>query len=585
MARAFHASRASRGRAVGGDSRSRGAARLRSRDLADGQRPRRLHGRPLQRGHRRAGRRHAPAAASDREPDALPAAARARPAQDRRQDRVHGARLRRHASQGVPVRPPLPRAARRLARRRRAAGRARLPVPAGRLHFELDPVAREIVLAQHPRRDPEHVARAVRRASLARRRRASASTSRAAASSSRTSTPATTAGRRCAARRACRRPQPGPTRASLLRASAGCCTSTTTNVSRPTRDSWRATTRPIARHASSRANGACSACSSRRSRRLTASASFDDAVAQLWAHPQVRAELVEVLDVAAATRVPYLDHPLGLPGRPACTCTRATRASRSSRRSASATARSRRRGRPASGGSRSSQTDLFAFTLDKSVGGFSPTTRYRDYAISPELIHWESQSATAADSATGRRYINQRERGHERRAVRPAADDRPRLLVPRPGDVREPRGRATDRVRLEARPALAGRALHGVRRRRRRSQGAVAEGCGLLSVDDRLADAPARRGRRPIFIEPRWPIALVVGAYIAMTITLRVDGAGSAAVSGPSGSCRRSRSCFLVALVLADPNHITARARWLRRVGIALTLRAARRHAHLDRSC
>jgi hypothetical protein len=54
---------------------------------------------------------------------------------------------------------------------------------------------------------------------------------------------------------------------------------------------------------------------------------------------------------------------------------------------------------------------ISAFTLDKSVGGFSPTTRYSDYAISPELIHWASQSATAADSATGQRYIRQREEG------------------------------------------------------------------------------------------------------------------------------------------------------------------------------
>jgi hypothetical protein len=54
----------------------------------------------------------------------------------------------------------------------------------------------------------------------------------------------------------------------------------------------------------------------------------------------------------------------------------------------------------------SSQTDVFAFTLDKSVGGFSPTTRYRDYAISRELIHWESQSATSASGTTGQRYIN-----------------------------------------------------------------------------------------------------------------------------------------------------------------------------------
>ncbi|GAA0479552.1 hypothetical protein Ade02nite_39480 [Paractinoplanes deccanensis] len=48
--------------------------------------------------------------------------------------------------------------------------------------------------------------------------------------------------------------------------------------------------------------------------------------------------------------------------------------------------------------------DLLAFTLDKTSGDFSPTTRYRDYAISPELIHWESQSMTSADSPTGRRY-------------------------------------------------------------------------------------------------------------------------------------------------------------------------------------
>jgi hypothetical protein len=48
--------------------------------------------------------------------------------------------------------------------------------------------------------------------------------------------------------------------------------------------------------------------------------------------------------------------------------------------------------------------DLLAFTLDKTSGDFSPTTRYRDYAISPELIHWESQSTTSADSPTGLRY-------------------------------------------------------------------------------------------------------------------------------------------------------------------------------------
>ena len=53
--------------------------------------------------------------------------------------------------------------------------------------------------------------------------------------------------------------------------------------------------------------------------------------------------------------------------------------------------------------------ELLAFTLDKSSGGFSPTTRYRDYAISRTLIHWESQSSTREDGSTGLRYRN-----HER---------------------------------------------------------------------------------------------------------------------------------------------------------------------------
>ncbi|QDU65290.1 hypothetical protein Pla86_03540 [Planctomycetes bacterium Pla86] len=55
------------------------------------------------------------------------------------------------------------------------------------------------------------------------------------------------------------------------------------------------------------------------------------------------------------------------------------------------------------------KADLLAFTLDKTSGGFSPTTRYKDYAISPSLIHWESQGVVRADSDTGMRY-----QGHER---------------------------------------------------------------------------------------------------------------------------------------------------------------------------
>lgn len=56
-------------------------------------------------------------------------------------------------------------------------------------------------------------------------------------------------------------------------------------------------------------------------------------------------------------------------------------------------------------------TDAFFVTLQKSEAAYSPTTLYRDYAISPQLFHWESQSTTKADSPTGQRYIGHRERG------------------------------------------------------------------------------------------------------------------------------------------------------------------------------
>lgn len=56
-------------------------------------------------------------------------------------------------------------------------------------------------------------------------------------------------------------------------------------------------------------------------------------------------------------------------------------------------------------------TDIFLFTSDKSSAGFSPSTRYRDFAISPNLIHWESQSTISPRSPTGQRYINHQSNG------------------------------------------------------------------------------------------------------------------------------------------------------------------------------
>ncbi|MGC5563294.1 DUF3427 domain-containing protein [Streptomyces sp. FR-108] len=57
------------------------------------------------------------------------------------------------------------------------------------------------------------------------------------------------------------------------------------------------------------------------------------------------------------------------------------------------------------------QTDALLITLDKNEKDFSPTIRYKDYARSPTLFHWESQNATAENSSTGLRYQRHTQQG------------------------------------------------------------------------------------------------------------------------------------------------------------------------------
>ncbi|MFF1651891.1 DUF3427 domain-containing protein [Streptomyces sp. NPDC058255] len=57
------------------------------------------------------------------------------------------------------------------------------------------------------------------------------------------------------------------------------------------------------------------------------------------------------------------------------------------------------------------QTDALLITLEKNEKDFSPTVRYKDYALSPTLFHWESQNATAETSQTGLRYQHHAQRG------------------------------------------------------------------------------------------------------------------------------------------------------------------------------
>jgi superfamily II DNA or RNA helicase len=57
------------------------------------------------------------------------------------------------------------------------------------------------------------------------------------------------------------------------------------------------------------------------------------------------------------------------------------------------------------------ESDVFFVDLRKAERDYSPTTMYRDYAISRNLFHWESQSRQSPLQPTVRRYIEHAERG------------------------------------------------------------------------------------------------------------------------------------------------------------------------------
>ena len=136
---------------------------------------------------------------------------------------------------------------------------------------------------------------------------------------------------------------------------------------------------------------------------LTKTTPFPDGCDLLWRHPQVRAELVELF-TALADHVDHLHTPVAnRPDLPLQVHARYTRLEVLAAFNVGTAAKVA----PWQTGVywvEAARADLLAFTLDKTAGSFSPTTRYRDYAITPDLIHWESQSATRAESATGQRY-------------------------------------------------------------------------------------------------------------------------------------------------------------------------------------
>lgn len=191
--------------------------------------------------------------------------------------------------------------------------------------------------------------------------------------------------------------------------------------------------------------------------RIAKQASLQEAANLLWAHPQVRVELLELFGVLAK-QIDHLHQGIASPADvPLQIHARYTRIEILAALGVGTAAKVA----PWQTGvywAKKARADLLAFTLDKTAGQFSPTTRYRDYAISRDLIHWESQSTTRSDGDTGRRYQrHQREGSAVLLFARLRTDDRAfwflgpatyvshdretpmaitwRLAVPLPGDL------------------------------------------------------------------------------------------------------------------------------------------------------
>lgn len=60
---------------------------------------------------------------------------------------------------------------------------------------------------------------------------------------------------------------------------------------------------------------------------------------------------------------------------------------------------------------RAAGADVFFVTLRKAERDYSPTTMYRDYAITRDRFHWESQSVQHTALETVQRYIHHEARG------------------------------------------------------------------------------------------------------------------------------------------------------------------------------
>jgi hypothetical protein len=79
------------------------------------------------------------------------------------------------------------------------------------------------------------------------------------------------------------------------------------------------------------------------------------------------------------------------------------------------------------------------------------------------------------------------------------------------------------------------------------------------------------RDEEPALVEPRWPIAMAVSAFIAITLVLRILEPERESL-GPAWLVPGIEIAMFTALIAADPARVIARANWLRRLSIILVL-------------
>ncbi len=148
-------------------------------------------------------------------------------------------------------------------------------------------------------------------------------------------------------------------------------------------------------------------------------------LARLWEHPAMLAEAVELLDLAidAIGHVPlplesgFEDVPLWVHASYSREELLAGMGHATLERTPASDMQGVRFVEPL-------RTDVLTFTLQKAEADYSPTTMYKDYAMAPDLVHWETQSTTSDTSPTGRRYLTQRETGtHVFLFARQTSDD------------------------------------------------------------------------------------------------------------------------------------------------------------------